>query len=57
MADSEWGILALPGGDRKRRDMIAKAREKRLDANKNDKVKKPKKIDWLGESVSPSLSV
>jgi hypothetical protein len=56
IADSEWGLIVMGYGDKKRKDTIQRAMERRLDADKKAKDKKPKKVDYLGDMVS-SLSV
>jgi hypothetical protein len=50
LADSEWGLL-VSSGDRKRRETLIKAMDRRLDANKKSNDKGLKRIDWLGEAV------
>jgi hypothetical protein len=52
IADSEWGLIVLGYGDKKRKDTIQRAMERRLDADKKAKDKKPKKVDYLGDMVS-----
>jgi hypothetical protein len=59
--DSEWGLLCLGSGDaradKKKREAIKAATERRLKDDKKAKDKKAKRVDWLGEAVSLSLSL
>lgn len=45
-------MLSILGGDSKRHGVIMKARDKRLQAKKNDPAHlRPRRIDWLGDKV------
>jgi hypothetical protein len=54
--DSEWGLLCLSSGDsradKKKREAIKSATDRRLKDDKKAKDKKAKRVDWLGDAVS-----